>query len=136
MMFRITNARLINIPIMTEIMNFLCFRLSECLALISLSTTFFLFLHTRELNLQLVEERQRHSGEETSQEHFHSRDLSTAPDSLSDEYFEQVSETLQFNFLAPGLSLVGLFSDNDMGLLNCPVNSNLGSGLEHNLLSF
>lgn len=90
MMFRITIARLINIPIMTEIMNFLCFRLSECLALISLSTTFFLFLHTRELNLQLVEERQRHSGEETSQEHFHSRDLSTAPDSLSDEYFEQV----------------------------------------------
>ena len=80
---------------MTEIMNFFCFRLSECLALISLSTTFFLFLHTRDLNLQLVElERQRHSEEDgSSREHFHSRDLSTAPDSLSEEYYEQVSKS-------------------------------------------
>ena len=33
------------------------FRLSEFLTLVSLSTTFFLFLHTRDLNLQLSEVR-------------------------------------------------------------------------------
>jgi len=69
-------------------------RFSEFLALVFLSTTFFLFLHTRDLNLKLIEERQRH-GDDAGDvvEHFHSRDLSTAPDGQqpeSEEYYEQL----------------------------------------------
>ena len=62
------------------------FRCSEFLTLISLSTTFFLFLHTRDLSVQLDQERLRHAGDidvtdtevETREDHFHSRDLNTA----------------------------------------------------------
>jgi len=54
--------------------------------LISLSTTFFLFLHTRDLSVQLSQERLRHSNDvdvadnevESGEDHFHSRDLNTA----------------------------------------------------------
>ena len=62
------------------------FRCSEFLTLISLSTTFFLFLHTRDLSVQLSQERLRHNNDvdvadnevETGDDHFHSRDLNTA----------------------------------------------------------
>ena len=38
-------------------------RFSEFIALISLSTTVFLFLHTRDLAMQLDHERTRHEGD-------------------------------------------------------------------------
>ena len=41
----------------------MCSRFSEFIALISLSTTLFLFLHTRDLALQLDQERRGHEGE-------------------------------------------------------------------------
>lgn len=43
-------------------------RWSELIALISLSTTLFLFLQTRDLALQLDQERRGHEGEEDTRE--------------------------------------------------------------------
>ena len=68
-------------------------RWSEFIALISLSTTLFLFLHTRDLALQLDQERRGHEGEEEQQDHFLSRELrgelSTAGEERT-EYYGQV----------------------------------------------
>ena len=70
--------------------------------MISISTTFFLFLHTRDLSVQLDQERLRHANDvdvadnevETGDDHFHSRDLNTAlatgPDHI---IYTQVTET-------------------------------------------
>ena len=67
-----------------------CLRFSELVALVSLSTTVFLFLHTRDLTLQLNQERLRHSedsgevitdnndGDNEAGDRFHFRELSTA----------------------------------------------------------
>ena len=45
------------------------FRWSEFVALVSLSTTFFLFLHSRDLTIQLSQEKLRHQDEDdTSQQ--------------------------------------------------------------------
>jgi len=69
-------------------------RLSELLALISLSTTFFLFLHTRDLALQLSEAREQRGHEEqeletgAQQHNFLIRDLSTA----AGDVWEQLGE--------------------------------------------
>ena len=40
------------------------FRWSEFVALVSLSTTFFLFLHSRDLTIQLSQEKLRHQDED------------------------------------------------------------------------
>ena len=73
-----------------KITHFLCYRFSECITLVSLSTTFFLFLHSRDLNLQLSEEKLRHQDDhdvvQENDEHFHSRDLSTAAGDDSEDY--------------------------------------------------
>ena len=63
-------------------------RFSEFIALISLSTTLFLFIHTRDLTLQLDQERLRHEAEEGEQE-----DNPTAQQDLREriEYYGQVS---------------------------------------------
>lgn len=65
-------------------------RFSECITLISLSTTFFLFLHSRDLNLQLSEEKLRHQDDhdvvQENDEHFHSREISTAAGDDSEDY--------------------------------------------------
>ena len=74
-------------------MYFLGARLSELVALVSLSTTLFLFLHTRDLTLQLSQERLRHTDDNDDDlntannddradneagDRFHFRELSTA----------------------------------------------------------
>jgi len=64
-------------------------RFSEYIALISLSTTLFLFLHTRDLALQLDQERRGHEGEEGEHPHFLSRELSTAGEERT-EYYGQL----------------------------------------------
>lgn len=69
-------------------------RLSEFLTLVSLSTTFFLFLHTRDLNLQLSEERDKHSedqGQGAGAGHFLSRDLNMAAGGGAEESDEVVA---------------------------------------------
>ena len=68
-------------------------RWSELIALISLSTTLFLFLQTRDLALQLDQERRGHEGEEEQHPHFLSRELSTAGEERT-EYYGQVSNPL------------------------------------------
>ena len=64
-------------------------RFSEFIALISLSTTLFLFLHTRDLALQLDQERRGHEEEAEQHPHFLSRELSTAGEERT-EYYGQV----------------------------------------------
>jgi len=64
-------------------------RFSELIALISLSTTLFLFLQTRDLALQLDQERRGHEGEEEQHPHFLSRELSTAGEERT-EYYGQL----------------------------------------------